>query len=207
MRLVPGHSGREPALAAGRALLLDRPRGDAPFPPVRLPRRTLLEERAQALLALVARPPRGDPLRRLRAVGTFAHEALRPPGGLWPGGKQLADDSVDRSVELVRDLVHEADAQRRLGVEALAGDEVAARRAGTDLRKRERRDHRGDDPELHLRERERRVTRRDCDVGRSDEARPAAERMTLYARDDGDEAAVDRLQHPPQRIRIRDVLV
>src|SRR5205814_8071527 len=41
-----------------------------------------LEEGTQAFLALVARPPRGDPLRRLRAVGTFAHEALRPPGGL-----------------------------------------------------------------------------------------------------------------------------
>src|SRR5207248_10835759 len=103
---------------------------------------------------------------------------------------QLVDDSVDRYVELVGDLVHEADAQRRLGVEALAGDEIAARRAGTDLRERERRDHRGDDPELHLRERERRVTGRDCDVGRCDEARAAAERVTLYPCEHWDEAAV-----------------
>ena len=37
-----------------------------------------------------------------------------------------------------------------VGVEALAGDEVAPRRARPDLRERERRDHRRDDPQLHL---------------------------------------------------------
>ena len=99
--------------------------------------------------------PLGDPARRLGAVGPLAHEPLRPPRRLRARREQLADDPLDRRVEIVGDLVHEPDAQRGLRVEALAGDEVAPRRARADLRERERRDDRRDDPELHLRERER----------------------------------------------------
>ena len=47
----------------------------------------------------------------------------------------------------------------------------------------------------------------DRDVGAGDEARPAAERVSLNARDDRSGAAVDRLQHPAQGVRVRDVRV
>lgn len=43
-----------------------------------------LEERTQAVLALVARPPLGDPAGRLGPVGLLADESLRPPRGLRP---------------------------------------------------------------------------------------------------------------------------
>ena len=62
--------------------------------------------------------------------------------------------------------------KRRRGVEALAREEVAPRRARADLRERERRDHRRDDPELHLGEREDGVARRDRDVGRATSPAP-----------------------------------
>src|SRR5581483_10942305 len=130
----------------------------SPGPPFR---RALLEECAQTLLAFVACAALGDPPRRLGPVGPLADESLRPTRGLGPGRQQLADDAVDSRAEIVNDLVHQADAQSGLCVEALAGDEVAARRAGPDLRQRERRDHGRDDPELHLREREQRVATRD----------------------------------------------
>ncbi len=52
-----------------------------------------------------------------------------------------------------------------------------------------------------------RVARRDRDVGRRDESRAAAERVALHARDHRRRTAVDRLEHPPQRVRIGDVLL
>ena len=69
------------------------------------------------------------------------------------------------SVEVGRDLVDEADVQRGRGVEALAGEEVASRRAAPDPRQHERRDDRGHDPELDLGEAERRILGGDRDVG------------------------------------------
>jgi len=103
--------------------------------------------------------------------------------------------------------VHEPDPQRGLGGEALAGDEPPPRRTGTDLRQRERRDHRRDDAELHLAERELRVRLGDDDVAAGDEPAAAAERVPLHARDDRRRARVDRVEHRAQSQRVRDVLV
>ena len=52
-----------------------------------------------------------------------------------------------------------------------------------------------------------RVRRGDRDVGRSDETCAAAERVPLHARDHRRRTLVDRLEHPPHRVRVRDVLV
>ena len=51
-------------------------------------RRALLEKRAQALLALVARAPLGDPARGLGAVRTLAHESASPSAP--PAGRPRA---------------------------------------------------------------------------------------------------------------------
>ena len=76
-----------------------------------------------------------------------------------------------------------------------------------DPRQDERRDDGGDDPELHLREAEHRVGRGDRDVGARDEARTAAERVTVDTRDDRGAAGPDRLAHPVQPHRVVDVLL
>ena len=76
-----------------------------------------------------------------------------------------------------------------------------------DLREHERRDDRGDDPEPHLGEAERRVGRRDDDVRAGDEPGAAAEREALHARDERRRARVDRLHHPVEPQRILDVLL
>ncbi len=92
-------------------------------------------------------------------------------------------------------------------VEALAGDEVAARMAGADLRECERRDDGRDEPELHLRKREDGVRRRDRDVGCRDESGSSAERVTVHTRDDRRRTGVDRLEHLAHRIRVGDVRI
>ena len=124
-----------------------------------------------------------------------------------PAERSSPTTSLDRCVEILRDLVHEPDPERGLGVEALAGHEVTPRRAGADPRQREGGDDGRDDPELHFREGEDRVGRGDRDVGRSDEAGAPAESVALHARDDGRGTAVDRLEHRAQRVRVGDVLL
>ena len=103
--------------------------------------------------------------------------------------------------------MHEPDSERCLRVEALARHEVAARRVGADPCERKRRDDGGDDPELHLGEREDGVVSRDRDVGRRHETGTATQRMSLYPCDDGCGAAVDRLEHRAERVRVGDVLL
>ena len=101
----------------------------------------------------------------------------------------------------------EADPEGRGGIEALAGDEVATGRALADLAEHVGRDHGGGDPELDLGEPEHRSLVGERDVGRRDEARPAADRMPL---DDGDHrrgTRVDRVEHAAQRVGVGDILV
>ena len=125
-----------------------------------------------------------------------------------PDFEDLADDALDGRVERRPSTsCDEPDPQRRLRVEALAGEEEATRRAGADLREHERRDDRGDDPEPHLGEAERRVGRGDDDVRARDEAGAAAERVAVHARDERRRARVDRVHHPVEAQRVLDVLL
>ena len=103
--------------------------------------------------------------------------------------------------------MHEPDAQRRGRVEALPGDEVAARSALADLAEHVRGDHGGSDPELHLGEPERGPLVCDRDVGDGDEACAAPQRVAVDDRGHRRRARVDRVEHPPQRVRVGDVLV
>ena len=102
--------------------------------------------------------------------------------------------------------MHQTDSQSRVRVEPLAREEVATR-VRPDLRQDERRDHRRNDSELHLRETERCVRCRDRDVGAGHESRAAAERVTLYTRDHRRAARVDRLAHAEEPQRVLDVLL
>src|SRR3954468_20562805 len=101
--------------------------------------RALVEERAQPFLPLGAATQAGRYARKLLAgARVLAHQPLGGAGRLRPGLQKLRDDVFDRSVKVLRDLVHEPDPQRGRGVEALAGEEVASR-LRTDLAEHERR--------------------------------------------------------------------
>ena len=97
------------------------------------------------------------------------------------------------------------EAEGDLCVEALARDEVAARGALADPAQRERRDHRGDDPELDLGEGEDRPGLGDRYVAAGDEPDAAAERMAVDEGDDRRRARVDGLEHASQRDGVGDV--
>ena len=162
--------------------------------------------RAKAFLPFLARPALGDAACRLGAVGAFLYRRLA-----WRAarGPAVRSSTRTRSSAASRSSVTSctSDPQCGHGVEALAGDEVATRRAYSDLAQRERRDHRRDDPDLDLGEGEHRPLVREHDVGAGDEPGAAAERVSLDERDDGSGADVDRLQHPAQGGRLGDVLV
>ena len=141
--------------------------------------------RRSAILRAVSRPvrPVEDELLRLACSAAARRCAARRA-------------PVRRPSQIRVDLVHQPDSQGGRCVEALTRDEVAARPARPDLRERERRDHRRDDAELHLRECEHGPVVRDCDVRARHEARSATEGVALDARDDRSRTAVDRLSIP-----------
>src|SRR5690349_15959611 len=114
-------------------------------------RLALLDEGAQALLALVAGSSLGDPAFGPEPVGPLEDELFGVASRFGAGRAQLLEQAVDRFVQVVGELVDEPDPQGRLRVEALTGDEVAPGRAGADLGQRVGRDDRRDDPELDLR--------------------------------------------------------
>ena len=104
-------------------------------------------------------------------------------------------------------LVHQADAECAIGVEALAGDEQGTRVRLADLRHHERADDRRDDAELRLGEAECRVGRRDDDVGNRAQAHAAPERRALDPRDHRRRTAVDGREHRVERGRVPFVLL
>src|SRR5262249_61368042 len=69
-----------------------RPLRRLPLAPAR---RTLLEEGAEALLALLARAPLGGPAGGLGPVRPLAHAPLRPAGPLRSRPQELADRGLD----------------------------------------------------------------------------------------------------------------
>ena len=152
-------------------------------------------------------------MRRVAAIlavsmpgGRLPDEPLRLAHCLRPAREDGLDDRLGRLARVLGDLRHEPDPERNLRVEALAGEEVAASGLA-DLRKHERRDDRGDDPQPNLGEAEDRVGPRDGDVRARDEARAAAERVAVHHADDGRRARVDGLEHPVQAHRVLDVLL
>src|SRR5439155_12003004 len=149
-----------------------------------MPRRVaLLDEGPQALLSLLARTTLGDAPFGSEPVGALEDELLGVARSVGACAAELLEQAVDRRVEVLGELMGEAIPEDRLRVEPLAGHEVPARRARADLGKREGRDHRRDDPELDLGERELGIRRCDRDVRARDESATAAERMPL---DSGD---------------------
>ena len=153
---VAVHRGRPHALTGSvvgrRCVRRLRPRGPA-----------AVEKRPQPLLALVARPALGDAagglgaVRAGRARGAWRAAPREGPAVASSPSTCAARRRGRRSTSWTR-----PDPERRLGVEPLARDEVASRRALADPAQRERRDDGRHDSELHLREREHRPA-----VGRS----------------------------------------
>ena len=136
-----------------------------------------------------------------------ARELLRGAGGLGPRGEELADDLLDRRVEVVRDLVDEADAQRDVGREALAGHEERRAALVPIFASANGEMTAGTIPSFTS-------LNANCAAGsattmsqQATSPHAAAERMTLHARDDRGGAAVDRVEHRAQAQRVGDVLV
>src|SRR5207237_2060890 len=166
----------------------------------------LLEERAQPLLALAARAPRRRDLGRLDPHRALANESLGFLHRLRPAIEERGDHGVCGALRIHRHLVDEADAERDLGVESFACQEVAPR-GRADPPEDERRDHRGDDPQADLGEPEDGGGCGDRDVRAGDEAAPAAEGMPVYPAHHRRTTRVDRLEHPVEAHGVLDVLV
>ena len=161
----------------------------------------------EAFLPLVAGAHSCCPLSSLLALRPGADQALCLARRLRAGGEELADDALDGAVEVIGHLADQPDLERRMCVEPLSGQEVAAGRAFADLREDEGRDHGGDDPELDLGEPEDRVLGSDRDVHGRGEPGTAAERVPLDPPDDRGGAPVDRLHHREEPHGVVDVLV
>ena len=97
-------------------------------------RAPLLEERAQPVLAFLARPPPGGDLRGRLSGRVLPDELLGGAHRLRAALEQRLDHRVHGSVEILGHLVNEADAERGFDVEPLAGEEVPPRCARTDAR-------------------------------------------------------------------------
>src|SRR6184192_2733931 len=103
-----------------------------------MPRRVaLLDEGPQALLSLLARATLGDAPFGSEPVGALEDELLGVAGSFGARAAELVEQAVDRCVEVLGELVDEADPEGRLRIEPLAGHEVPARRARADLGERE----------------------------------------------------------------------
>src|SRR5688572_9495098 len=174
-------------------------------------RRSLLDERAEALLALggcslLGDVPHGVPpglvgLERPQ----LTHERLGGTSGGGASAPKLVDESRDARVQrrhVGHDLVDEAHPQRALGVESLAAAEERAGVRLADLRQHEGADDGRDDAQLRLGEAEDGDGSRQDDVGHRAQAHAAAQRGTLDARDDRHRGGVDGAE---QRLHRRGV--
>ena len=96
-------------------------------PPARF---VLVEKRAQPFLPLVARTPLlADPARGLRSGGALATSRFAHRAACGPADRSSPTTRSTAASRSSATSLHEPDAQCRLGVEALARDEVAAARA------------------------------------------------------------------------------
>ena len=85
-----------------------------------------IEKGAQPFLPFRAGAEACGDLRRHVTVRAFADEALRLADRFGAGAEQFGHDLVHGVVQRCGDLADQSDAQGRVGVEALAGEEVAA---------------------------------------------------------------------------------
>src|SRR5690606_22963482 len=164
-------------------------------------RAALVEERGDALLALVGRPRRGDARGRVadqrvvdRTADHVADQALALAQRDRAALHQVAEQRVDRAVELLRhaDVVDQPDPVSLGRLEDLGGEEVAARLRFADRADHVGADHRRDQPELDLGQAELRVGAGDRDVAGGDQAHAPGERGTVHARDGRLRVLVDR---------------
>ena len=100
------------------------------------------------------------------APGRFERPDLGRRNGLRPVGQELVDDALAGRFQLGErhDLVHQADAVRLLGVEAFAGQRVAAHLAQADGVVELRDDDGAGDADAHLGDREVGIVGGDHDV-------------------------------------------
>src|SRR5438552_17130495 len=82
---------------------------------------TPVGERAQPRLTLGARAPSGRDLGGCRSPEPLADEAFRLADGLGAAREDSRHDRFHRLIRRIGDLVDEADAERRPGVEPLTG--------------------------------------------------------------------------------------
>ena len=139
-----------------------------------------------------------------RAMRDRADQQLRFPLGRRSREQQRAEELVDAGVQFVgrHDVVQEPDPVRLGGGEALGGQEVATRRPRADRLDHVRRDGGGNQPELRLRQRERRVLRPDRDVAAGDQSDAAAERVAV---DPGDRRLAEIGERREQRRQRRGI--
>src|SRR5690606_2063836 len=121
-------------------------------------RLALLEECADAFPGLGRRAHDRDALRRVlahgvvdRSRGDAVEEILRRGLRARSAGEERFDEPGDRGIErrLLAYEMHEPEAMRFGGIEALGREEVALRRAPPDGGDDVRADHGGNDPEAH----------------------------------------------------------
>ena len=156
-------------------------------------RRALAEERRDALLAFRRRAHARDARRRVRDHARRRSAAARPRGSapcIRPAPAARRASSAPRSSLILpsssasgADVVHEPDPKRLRRGEALGRQEVAPRLPRADRLDDVGCDRRGNEPELRLGQRERRILRGERDVAAGDEADAAAERGAVHARD------------------------
>ena len=180
-------------------------------------RRALVEEGAEALLAFwrhtQPRDQRGVVGLPPVAVGLGRHPADAGRGGGRgnPAGREEQVDlflhgGVERGF-VGGDVVHEANAVRRRGVEKLGRGEPPARLARADRRDDVGRNHRGQQAEAALGKAEFRVRRGDRDVAAGHQAHAPAERRAVHTGDGRLRQFVERAHQAGQGERIAAVLL
>src|SRR5690242_12183406 len=153
-------------------------------------RRSLLQERVGALLTFAgyadARNARGRIFGQSlidRSIGYGCNEILRFRKRMRAALQQLIGQLPHASLQRfgLDDVMHEADAQRLLRIEALGGEEIAARIALSHRCNDIWADDRRDQTEPHFGKTEYGRAARTSDVAACDQPNPAPERRALHA--------------------------
>ena len=215
-----GH-GRDPELAAGAedahgdlAAVGDQELGDRHCR--RLGPASSGERQAAGRFSRKARRPSWPSAPARRPAATSVVASSRGPSRTSRFAARAASGPAEASSPSTRstaasgsvgDLVHEPDPERRLGVEALAGEEVARRAAAPIRGSTNGEMTAGMIPSFTSEKPKTASVAAMRDVGARDEPGAAAEHVAVRARDHRRGAAVDRLDHPVEAERVLDVLL